>query len=286
MRRTIRALFIPSTVLAALACTSGASASNVGRHLPSEKRTVVDEATGVVLTFLTTDPANDAKPYQTHTTWTADGRWIIFRSDRAGSGPQAFLVNEQTGNIVQLTEGPTDTGSLNLSRKENALYYVRGGRSRDGRPETPRQLVRLQLDPLLADALAGTPKDATAYEGVIATLPSELRDAGGFALDADESQPRPLPDRAALRFHGRATRPCGDLRPARARRSEPGSAVARLRARPRTRRGGSRGRDGPLVRARLRFPPTRRVEPDPTSSSCRQRKSWSSARGSTFDPVP
>jgi oligogalacturonide lyase len=188
MGRTIRALAILSTVLAALACAGGASASNVGRRLPSEKRTVVDEATGAALTFLTTDPANDAKPYQTHTTWTADGRWVLFRSDRAGSGPQAFLVNEQTGDIVQLTDGPTDTGSLNLSRRENALYYVRGGRSRGGRPGKPRQLVRLQLDPLLADALAGTPKDATAYERVIAALPSEVRDAGGFALDADESQ--------------------------------------------------------------------------------------------------
>jgi oligogalacturonide lyase len=188
MGKTSRALSIASTVLAALACAGAASASNVGRRLPSEKRTVVDEATGAVLTFLTTDQANDAKPYQTHTTWTADGQWILFRSDRAGSGPQAFLVHERTGDIVQLTEGPTDTGSLNLSRKENALYYVRGGRSRDGGPGTPRQLVRLELDPLLADAQGGTPKDASAYERVIATLPSGLRDAGGFALDADESQ--------------------------------------------------------------------------------------------------
>jgi oligogalacturonide lyase len=177
-----------SAVLAALACTEAASASNVGRRLPSEKRTVVDEATGATLTFLTTDQANDAKPYQTHTTWTADGRWVVFRSDRAGSGPQAFLVSEQTGDIVQLTDGPTDTGSLNLSRKENALYYVRGGRARGGGPDTPRQLVRLQLDPLLADAMAGTPRDATAYERVITELPADLRDAGGFALDADESQ--------------------------------------------------------------------------------------------------
>ena len=188
MRRTVRALTFLSTTLAVFACAGRASASNVGRRLPSEKRTVVDEATGATLTFLTTDPANDAKPYQTHTTWTADGRWVLFRSDRAGSGPQAFLVNEQTGDIVQVTEGPADPGSVNLSRKENALYYVRGGRSRDGRPGTPRQLVRLQLDPLLADALTGTPKDPPAYERVIATLPSELRDAGGFALDADESQ--------------------------------------------------------------------------------------------------
>lgn len=166
-----------------LACASGAAASGVGRRFPSEQRTVVDEVTGARLLFLTTAPANDAKPYQTHTTWTADGRWVLFRSDRAGSGPQAFVVNESSGDIVQLTSGPTDTGSLNLSRRENVLYYVRGGRE-----GAPRELVRLRLDPLLADALAGTPQAAGAYERVVATLPSGLRDSGGFALDADETQ--------------------------------------------------------------------------------------------------
>jgi oligogalacturonide lyase len=160
---------------------ASASASNVGRRLPSERRTVADEATGASIVFLTTDPANDSKPYQTHTTWTADGKWVIFRSDRGG-GPQAFLVNEQTGDIVQLTDGPTDTGSLNLSRKRNVLYYVRGPRG------GPRQLVELRLDPLLADALAGSPQDAAAYERMVATLPTDVRDAGGFALDADETQ--------------------------------------------------------------------------------------------------
>jgi WD40-like Beta Propeller Repeat len=200
--RAPRSVLRPSLgllTLTALACAAGASASNVGRRLPSEKRTVVDEVTGATLLFLTTDPANDAKPYQTHTTWTADGEWVIFRSDRAGSGPQAFLVNEGTGDIVQLTDGTTDTGSLNLSRKRNVLYYARGPRG------GARQLVELRLDPLLVDALAGTPKDASLYERVVTTLPTDVRDAGGFALDADETQlywgvsldPAPAPRPAA-----------------------------------------------------------------------------------------
>jgi oligogalacturonide lyase len=46
----------------------------------------------------------------------------------------------------------------------------------------------LNLDPLIADAMAGTPRDGSAYERVVATLPEDLRDAGGFALDADESK--------------------------------------------------------------------------------------------------
>jgi len=49
-------------------------------------------------------------------------------------------------------------------------------------------LIELNLEPLLADALLGKPKDAAAYERVICTLPADLADAGGFALDADESR--------------------------------------------------------------------------------------------------
>ncbi|HVT72634.1 MAG TPA: hypothetical protein VHD61_05820 [Lacunisphaera sp.] len=178
----------------ALALLPAALASNVGKHFPSEKTSYVDAVTHRTITVLTTDDSGSSKPYQTHTTWTADGRWIIFRSSRGGHGSQAFLVNEQSGDIVQLTDGPaTGTGSLNLSRKEMKLYYMRGGPTwrTDGEaaaPELPHQLVELNLAPLIADALAGTPKDGAAYERIVATLPNDLRDAGGFALDADETK--------------------------------------------------------------------------------------------------
>jgi oligogalacturonide lyase len=185
--------FLSAIALFGCVCSS-VHASNVGRLLPSEKRTMTDKITGLPITILTSDPANDSKPYQTHTTWTADGKWIVFRSDRGG-GSQAFLVNEQTGGIVQLTDGPSSgTGSLNLSRKTNKLYLMRGGPSwnpatQELEPATaPRQLVELNLDALIADAMAGKPKDAVAYERIICTLPEDLRDAGGFALDADESK--------------------------------------------------------------------------------------------------
>ncbi|MFT3783650.1 MAG: hypothetical protein QM790_16675 [Nibricoccus sp.] len=191
--RSLAAPRIITLLLAACLCLT-VQASNVGRHLPPEKRTITDKVTGQTLTFLTTDPASDSKPYQTHTTWTADGKWIIFRSDRGG-GPQAYLVNEQTGDIVQITDGPASgTGSLNLSRKANKLYLVRGGpvwnpEKQELEPaQTPRQLVEINLDPLIADAMAGTPKDATAYQRVICELPADLRDAGGLALDADETK--------------------------------------------------------------------------------------------------
>ncbi len=185
--------------LALMACATPVLASNVGKLYPSEKTSYVDPVTGLKITVLTTDASGSSKPYQTHTTWTADGQWIVFRSNRGNNGSQAFLVNEQSGEIIQLTDGPaTGTGSLNLSRKEMKLYFMRGGPQFGRRnPEdattpppapAPRQLIELTLTPLIADARAGKPKDASAYERIVATLPEDLRDAGGFALDADESK--------------------------------------------------------------------------------------------------
>lgn len=159
-----------------------AHASHVGRVLPSEKKHYTDPVTHLTVDVLTSDPASDSKPYQTHTTWTSDGQWIIFRSDR-GDGPQAYLVSESTGAIVQLTDGPgTGVGSLNLSRKAMKLYFMRGT------SPAPRQLVELDLARLLPDALAHRVASApSTYERIVCTLPTDLRDSGGFALDADES---------------------------------------------------------------------------------------------------
>jgi oligogalacturonide lyase len=158
------------------------SASDVGRSFSSEKRTIVDAQTGVTFTALTTSPANDAKIYQTHPQWTSDGKYIIFRSNRArGGSTQAFAVNEVTGEIVQLTDGPgTGTGSLNVARKSNRLYFFRGGR------DEPANLIELNLDPLFADSEAGKMKDPATYERLIMKLPNDVREAGGFTLDADE----------------------------------------------------------------------------------------------------
>src|SRR3954452_12364903 len=114
--------------------------------------------------------------------WTVDGVHIIFHSnDRSRDGqPQAFAVNEITGDIVQLTDGPgVDTDSLNVSRKSNKLYYLRyeGGRA---------HLIELGLDALLSDHPSGAAED-TGHERVVAVLAPDYRDAGGFTLDADEN---------------------------------------------------------------------------------------------------
>jgi len=145
-------------------------------------RTFVDATTGVTVTALTTGTFNDAKIYQTHPQWTADGQYVIFRCNRAAGGrSQAFAVREATGDIIQLTEGATNTGSLNVARKSNKLYFFRGGMG------TPAQLIELNLDPLFADSQAGKMKEPASYERAVGTMPADLRESGGFTLDADET---------------------------------------------------------------------------------------------------
>ncbi len=188
--------------LALMLLTVSAFASDLGRRFPSEKRMFKDKVTGLTVTALTTDPANDSKIYQTHPQWTSDGKYIIFRSNRAsrneasgqdegtssrGRGrrrgrSQAFAVNEESGEIIQLTEGSTGTGSLNVARKSNKLYFTRGGRGQ------PRQLIELKLDLLFADSKAGAIKDPNSYERVVVRLPQGMRESGGFCLDADETK--------------------------------------------------------------------------------------------------
>ena len=221
----------PLTFLLTFALTASAVlASNVGRVFPSEKRTYTDAVTGLTVNVLTTDAASDAKPYQTHTTWTADGEWIIFRSNRGDNGSQAFLVHERDGTIVQLTDGPgTNTGSLNLSRKSMKLYFSRtlaSASSSDSSTLPPRQLIELDLAKLLPDALARrVAADPSIYERIVCTFPADLRDSGGLALDADESciywgiafGPPPPPTHANRTADGRSQVDANNTNPAEQR---------------------------------------------------------------------
>lgn len=170
-------------VLLAVFGASSAHASNVGRVYPSEKSSYLDAVTGREVTVLTSNESGSSKPYQTHATWTSDGEWIIFRSKRGSDSFQVFLVNEKSGAIVQVTDSPgVDVGSLNLSRRVMKLYIMR--KQADG---APGELVEIDLAPLIADALAGTPQAPATYERIVATLPTDVRGSGGFAIDADDS---------------------------------------------------------------------------------------------------
>jgi oligogalacturonide lyase len=98
------------------------ASAQIGRRFPSEKQVVPDPVTGIPLTFLTSTPAGDSKIYPTHPQWTSDGKWLIFRSSRAAG--QAMAVNEETGDMVQVTEAG-DTGMLCVARHSMKLYVMR-----------------------------------------------------------------------------------------------------------------------------------------------------------------
>jgi oligogalacturonide lyase len=86
--------------------------------------------TDTPLTFLTSTPGGDSKIYQTHQQWTADSKWLIFRSRRAQG--QAMAVNEETGTMVQVTEKGY-MGMLCNAHHVMKLYVMRDVNAGSGR---------------------------------------------------------------------------------------------------------------------------------------------------------
>jgi oligogalacturonide lyase len=158
--------------------------AQIGTRFPSEKKIVTDPVTGTQLTFLTSKPAGDSKIYQTHRQWTADGNWVIFRSNRVRG--EAMAVNEKTGVIVQVSEGDY-TGMLNVAQKSMKLYFMRmlphqPGTMRGG----PVQVIEVDLAKLFSDSEAGKLKQASEYQRICGTTPQEMGAGGDMALDANE----------------------------------------------------------------------------------------------------
>ncbi len=164
---------------------TNSAGAQIGRRFPSELRKVKDPKTGVMLTFLTSTPAGDAKIYQTHNQWTSDGQWLIFRSNRVPG--EALAVNEKTGEMVQVTEGGY-TGMLNVARNSMKLYFMRDPNRKPGERRAPAslQIVEVDLEKLFADSAAGKLKSADAYQRVCGETPIGVGAGGDMALDGGE----------------------------------------------------------------------------------------------------
>lgn len=149
-----------------------------GQRFPAEHFTMKDEVTGTEIIALTTSRHNSSKIYQTHPQWTPDGKYIIFRSNRAsdGRGGHAYAVSMEDYEIVQVTTGEGGS-NLHLGWKTNVAYYF-----------NQNKLIELNLGALLADSENNEVKDPEDYEQVIATLPEGIRATGGFGLDAGEER--------------------------------------------------------------------------------------------------
>lgn len=199
MKMKRRILFCCAAVSLLVLNTANA---RIGRRWPSEKKIVPDPVTGVPLTFLTsTENGRQSKIYPTHRQWTADGKWVIFRGSR-NTGSQVIAVNEDTGDIVQVTENGY-IGMPCAAHKSNKLYIMsgRGGGGRgpaavpadargpDGRsrrPSGPRQIIEIDLAKVFADSANGTVKPADTYQRVCGTIPANLNTDGNMDLDAND----------------------------------------------------------------------------------------------------
>jgi len=166
--------------------------ASLGQRFPSERKVVIDPITGTPLTFLTSTPAGDSKISPTHPQWTADGKWVIFRSNRVKN--QAMAVNEETGDIVQVTDTGY-VGALCVGQKSMRLFFTRpenhaspeawAGKPQD-RPRVPVQVVAIDLARVFADSAAGKMQPAASYEQVFGTIPLEVGGGGELAIDATE----------------------------------------------------------------------------------------------------
>ena len=138
----------------------------VGKVYPSEGKAYTDEKTGREVVMLTTHPATDDKMYQTHPSWTADGAYIVFKSDRSGS-TQLFAFSEKDGTITQLTDGGMNLGTASVGRLRNNIFLMRDSK-----------LVALDIDKVVG----GAPESA---ETVIAEMPVGLVPSSALSQSAD-----------------------------------------------------------------------------------------------------
>lgn len=162
---------------------SALSVAQIGTRFPSERKVINDPKTGVELVFLTSKSGTgDSKIYQTHNQWTSDGKWVIFRSDRVEH--EAMAVNEETGDIVQVTEGGFN-GMLCVARKSMHLYHMRKVKDKEDKL-TGMQVVEIDLEKLFADSEAGKLKKKKHYERICGTIPAELCTEDDMALDGSE----------------------------------------------------------------------------------------------------
>lgn len=170
------------TMAAATAFTLALTAQ-IGTRFPSERKVIKDPKTGVELVFLTSKSGTgDSKIYQTHNQWTSDGKWVVFRSNRVRG--EAMAVNEETGDIVQVTEGGF-TGMLCVARHSMNLYIMRQAKDKNGE-RAGMEVVEINLEKLFADSEAGKLKKKDAYERLCGVIPKEMCSEGDMALDGSE----------------------------------------------------------------------------------------------------
>lgn len=148
-----------------------------GQRFLSENYTFKDEITGVTVNALTTSRHGNSKMYQTHPQWTADGKYIVFTSNRTSKkdnyDSQYYAISTNDFNITQITTGKNGR-DFHLGWHKNVAYQFKGN-----------NLIEIDIEQLLKDSETGNIKSSEDYETLLATVPKNIKPSG-LGLDASE----------------------------------------------------------------------------------------------------
>lgn len=178
--------------MACACCCCTASLAQFGQCTPSERWTYTDAQTGNEITVLTDTLKNDRFLYQTDLMWTADGKYLLFRSSSRGDGTmvertqpngekkkwkptQIYFIEMATGKIIQATEG-ADLGNAFLANRSNKLFISRNENHQ-------WKLYVMDLDRFFADVEHDKVGKPAKYEKLIGIFPAEMGRPGGYAVD-------------------------------------------------------------------------------------------------------
>ena len=178
--------------MACVCCCCTASLAQFGQCTPSERWTYTDAQTGNKITVLTDTLKNDRFLYQTDPMWTADGKYLLFRSSSRGDGTmvertqpngekkkwkptQIYFIEMATGKIIQATEG-ADLGNAFLANRSNKLFISRN-------ENLQWKLYVMDLDRFFADVEHDKVGKPAKYERLIGIFPAEMGRPGGYAVD-------------------------------------------------------------------------------------------------------
>jgi WD40 repeat protein len=99
-----------------------------GDRFPSEHSAFLDHATGARVHQLTAHPSVNHPTYFLQSSFTPDGRGLIFTSYRGGSAQLYEISPYPDGEIIQLTDGPAiHPFSPAIHPDGHHIFFVRGG---------------------------------------------------------------------------------------------------------------------------------------------------------------
>lgn len=157
---------------------SQVSLAQFGKCTASEMQSYVDKVTGHTVIMLTDTLKNDRFLYQTDPMWTADGKYLLFRSSSRDEGTQIYFIEMATGQIIQATQG-SNLGSTFLANRSNRMFVSR-------KEKTGWNLYVMELDRFFANAKKGKVGKPAGYESFVGTFPTELGRPGGYAIDCND----------------------------------------------------------------------------------------------------